>query len=252
MRTVFPLLFSVLVAPVVAPVVWSWRMLAVRYERPARWWHRVGLGLYFFPDGAKPGTFGFFGRWVLGTPLGWFTICHGFRVVADPDRLCDSWSVKVCWDEGHVACRWGARSRFVRLPWSLRYLSDELLVRGGRWAKKITEGKYAGAYQFPEDLCAPGQAPPAPYRSPPVLVNYTTRHGQAQSVIATVLGIRRIRVCWAGLPFVRYAFTVMDVQFSGTLGDGTRGVVAPYKLGADPVGELYRLMEKAAREHRWG
>ena len=232
-------------------------LLAGRYERPARWWHRVVCGLYFFADETEPGGRAF-GWWTLGTPVGWFKLAQAGRKMADPDGMTDSWGVKLCFDERYIALRWGGRYLFVPMPWCLRHVSSELLLSDCRaWAVQVKDGPHAGGWKFPAGSFDAAGGPSPPYRGAPMLVTYETKKGDVQTTLAVCTAVRRVTWRWAWLPVVRRVLVVLDVRFAEPVGDGPFGAnVVGATLACDdwrtPIASLTAAVKRASAAHTWG
>lgn len=239
---------------------WWWER---RYEKPARWWHSVGMGLYFFNDDGPDHAGRMCGHWSLKTPFGWFRLWAGARKMHEPDARVDSWGVTVDWQIRSVVFQWGGRRRYVELPCALVYVSRELMLRessgGYRWIMRIERGAYTGGYQYPKGMLAPGQAPPLPYQSQPIDIAYTTRRGVEQKTQARILAVHRLTHRWRWVPFVRLTSCYMEVEFRDELGSeagswkgGVVGVGMSYRKDRNPEAEFHHEFHKAQKSHRWG
>lgn len=149
--------------------------------------------------------------------------------------------------------------RLFRWNWPHTFVSAELMLMDGKvWARLITEGPFAGGWQFPPELCTPGQAPPRPYQSPNVSLHYTPRRGLRQFALARVVALKRVRYRYRWVPLVVRTLYLMDVVFSERIGNpdgtgtGVDGITVPCTDHTNPVASLMRWVTRARQRYALG
>lgn len=244
-------------------VAWACRLaggvadlIGRRYGLPHAPWRKIVCGVHFTPgefDTSGPVD----GTWSLATPLGWWYLWRGRRAMSNPDTpgvpvLIDIWGVSIDVSAGLIFWRWGGRSSVWQAPWKLVELGEGLFLASGDWAvhyPHMPDG------QFVYPITAPGQPPPAPYRSDPAPVVYTTRRGDRQEfdfvirmVMITIVGRRGLwwlgrwqPTRWVGRLVVSFNRLVGDVE-SGKAAGGS--VVEHTATNVEPVEFVQSVIKK--------
>ncbi len=253
-------------------VAWVCRLAGGMSDVVGRWyglphapWRKIVLGVHFTPndfDASGPVD----GVWSLATPVGWWYLWRDRRTMSQPTRpdvtarLIDIWGVSIDISAGLIFWRWGGRLSVWQAPWKRVELADGLFLSSGDWAIHYS---HMPAGQFVYPIMAPGQPPPAPYRSDPAPATYTTRRGERQEfhfvirmVLVTVTGRRCLR--WLGRWQPTRRTGRLMVEFDRLVGDQSAGkavagtVVEHTATDVEPIGFVQSVIKKYQDKHLLG
>lgn len=215
-----------------------------------------GIGLYLInwgPDHDHNGP----GSWSLTLHPVFFRVFLNLpgipdRKLADTDGMLDEWGASWRWnreDVGHIHLRWGARYKFLQLPWSWEWQRSSVLRTDGEWlhdrkAHKLGDKRADwDARENAKKLYAWSET--HPYR-------YVLRSGEVQERQATIevheLEWRMRWLQW--LPWRAMVRRSIDVKFDHEVGErsgswkgGAMGCGYELEPGETPL-ECLRRMER--------
>ena len=172
---------------------------------------KLSLGLDLFENGYCLDLFGF----LIALPF-------LDRWVHEPEEMMESWGF--CYFDRAIHLRWGAKTKFVRMPWDFEHLKCEVLKPDGTWCE------YVGCYETGQPIVNSngvvvfegGKEPDGrqvwvfPYR-------YQLKSGEVQERTATVYIERREwrqRWLWWCPLFAKKRQSI-SVEFDGEVGERT-------------------------------
>jgi hypothetical protein len=156
------------------------------------------------------------------------------------DDNLHSWGFDWDWAERahHIYLQWGARSRFIDMPWDWRHVRSDMLCDDGVWRKSI------GSWERKEGDPVPAQET-HPYR-------YVTRGGTVQDDIQATITVLEMEWRWRALrwlPWPRMVRRTIEVTFSQEVGEkrgswkgGCIGCGYEMKRGETPLECLRRML----------
>lgn len=141
---------------------------------------------------------------------------HICRSTHDPEDIVDSWGAAWEWSASDlrdsIMLHWGARSKFIHLPWGLDWARTSTLMADGSYFTRTQKLNRGWGGMKPEGKWAET----LPYR-------YVLKSGEVQERQATIgveeMEWRRRATPW--LPWFRKVRRYIDVSFDGEVGEGT-------------------------------
>lgn len=201
------------------------RLFGRRVYFEPRW--GLGLKLALFESGYSLDVCPVWGKWLVPLP---------FRPKRLPEELMESWGASLY--DRSIYLNWGAKYKFVRLPWDFEHVRHEVLRPDGTWVP------YVGCWEHGKEPDG-RQTWTAPY-------SYKLKRGEVQERTATVyVEEREWRWRWfTWLPWPRIIRRSIAVRFSDEVGErtgswkgGTIGCGYEMKPGEQPL-ETLRRMER--------